>query len=171
MSYEDAAALGLSTTGHTPTDQPSRALIEAICAVSVSKRWKTARLEWSLVRIWLGDSHCVCGQAIHERCEIANIHNGNHLEVGNICVHQFLGLETMPIFDSLRVVAKDIQRALSHEAIEHFYDCGWLNEWETDFYHDTRDKQKRGLTAKQMQKRVQVNEKILRLVQSNGLDE
>jgi hypothetical protein len=171
-AVDEAVEHGLSTAGHTPTAHPARALVEAICAASNSKLWDEARLEWRLALVYIEyDGTCVCGQhPIHERCEIRNIRNGHTMEVGNICVHQFLGIETKAIFDGIRRVVRDHRSSFGFVAMAHFLRCGWMSDWECEFYRDTLRRQKRSLTAKQIEKRTQINEKMLRLVHSRGLN-
>jgi hypothetical protein len=93
------------------------------------------------------------------------------MEVGNFCVHQFLGLSTKPIFDGLRRVVKDHSNSLGYAAMMHFLKCGWMSDWEHDFYSSTLTKQKRSMTERQMNKRIQINEKMLRMVHNRGLDQ
>ena len=75
---------------------------------------------------------------------------------------RFLGLPSAKIFQAVKRVRKEHDKALNTEAIEHAYERGWINEWERNFYEDTMKKQRRALSPSQMQKRIEVNEKMLR---------
>jgi hypothetical protein len=56
-------------------------------------------------------------------------------------------------------VRKNNEKSLNAEAIEHAYRNEWINEWEYNFSIDTVRKIK--LSAKQLQTRIKVNEKML----------
>lgn len=137
-------------------------LPEEIVARSVARTWDEARLEWRIEEIYWEDDPdtCLCGQfPINELCFLRNVKNGCRVLVGNVCVKKFLGLPSDKIFDALKRVAKDADRALNPEAIEHAYERGWLNEWEKQFCFDTW--RKRSLSGKQLLKRQQINAKVL----------
>jgi hypothetical protein len=91
---------------------------------------------------------------------IKNKKNKREAIVGNVCVKKFLGLPSDLIFKAIQRIIDDISNALNGDAILHAYDRGWINEWEKNFYLDT--KRKRKLSQNQMQKRIQINEKVLR---------
>jgi hypothetical protein len=79
--------------------------------------------------------------------------------VGNCCVKKFIGLPSDLIFKAVKRVRKDNQKSLNAEAVEHAFRKGWINEWEYSFSIDTM--RKRVLSAKQLQTRMKVNEKML----------
>jgi len=119
-------------------------------------------LEWELKDVWRQSAAqtCICGQyPIKEICLLRNQRNGKMVEVGNVCVEQFLRLQSGKIFEALHRVAKDNGKALSKEAIEHAHAKGWISDWERGFYLDTIRKRK--LSPKQLAKRRQINEIIL----------
>ena len=67
---------------------------------------------------------------IEEICVLRNRVNGNRAEVGNVCVHQFLGLPSRKIFSALERIGDDKSKALNPEAIEHAHERGWINHRE-----------------------------------------
>lgn len=139
-------------------------LAQEIVARSVADDWDRARLEWTLVEVYREDEAetCLCGHyPINELCVIHNMKNGQHAVVGNVCVNKFLGLSSEKIFQGLRRIGTDEGRALNADAVMHAHERGWINDWERDFYLDTRRKRK--LSAKQQAKRVQINRKVLHL--------
>lgn len=137
-------------------------LSEEIIRRSNAKTWVTARTEWDLERVFVQrqPSTCLCGQfPIKEICVLRNRLNGNRAEVGNVCVHQFLGLPSRKIFAALERVGDDESKALNPEAIEHAHQRRWINDWERSFYLDTW--RKRALSPKQLVKRQQINRRVL----------
>lgn len=66
-----------------------RALKEAVLEASVAKTWRKACQEWQLESIFSEPSQCVCGHFIVDNCIIENIHNGETMIVGNVCVRHF----------------------------------------------------------------------------------
>jgi len=55
------------------------------------------------------------------------------------------------------VCVKNNEKSLYAEAVDHAYKNGWINEWEYNFSIDTMRK----LSLKQLQTRIEVNEKML----------
>src|SRR5258708_1076784 len=138
-------------------------LAEAIVALSTSRTWDEAKLEWQLDEIYNQDEPdtCLCGHfPIVEICVLRNGRNGSRAEVGNLSVKKFLGLPSDRIFNAIARGAGDIKRALNAEAIDHAHRRGWINDWERGFYFDTM--RKRLLSNKQMAKRVQINRLVLK---------
>ncbi len=137
-------------------------LTEEIINRSQSKVWDVAKLEWSLYQIYEAEEPetCLCGHfPIIEICTLRNKLNEQFATVGNCCVKKFIGLPSDLIFQAVKRVRKDNQKSLNAEAIKHAYDKGWINEWEYKFSIDTMRKRK--LSAKQLQTRIKVNEKML----------
>ncbi|MCE7517177.1 hypothetical protein LZG37_03425 [Halomonas titanicae] len=136
-------------------------LTSEIISRSVSDIWDAAKLEWALSAVYEAEEPetCLCGHfPIIELCILHNPSNGNYATVGNCCVKKFLGLNSEKIFQAIKRVRKDSERALNAEAIEHGFNRGWINQWERDFYISTMRKRK--LYPKQLAKRIQVNEKF-----------
>lgn len=145
-------------------------LTEEIIARSVADFWDAAKLEWSLSEVYEAEEPetCLCGHfPIIELCILQNKHNHGFATVGNCCVKKFLGLESDKIFQAVKRVRKDNERALNAEAIDYGFSKGWINDWERSFYLDTM--RKRILSTKQKSKRIQINEKFSQnLKRSNG---
>jgi hypothetical protein len=138
-------------------------LIQEIISRSNAETWDEAKREWSLLEVYREDDPltCLCTHfPINEICVLRNRQNGNEAIVGNVCVKKFLGLPSDKIFAGIGRIAKDIGRALNADTILHAYERGWITEWEKKFYLDTW--RKKSLTEKQRQKRVQINERVLR---------
>ena len=143
-------------------------LASKIIALSVADTWDEAKLEWSLVDVYKEDvpDTCLCGHfPIIENCVIANRCNGNQAIVGNVCVKKFLGLPSDKIFQAINRIAQDNERALNAEAVEHAHRKGWINDWERKFYFDTM--RRRNLSGRQRQKRIEINDKVLRMIARN----
>ena len=85
--------------------------------------------------------------------------NGNRAIVGNVCVNRFIGLESAKLFTGVGRILKDSSCSLNAETLEHAYTKGWINDWELQFYANTL--KKRRLSPRQMDKRLQINDKIL----------
>lgn len=137
-------------------------LTEEILKRSESKVWDIAKLEWKLDEIYEADEPetCLCGHfPINEICVLQNKLNTQFASVGNCCVKKFIGLPSDLIFQAVKRVRKDNQKSLNAEAIKHAYEKRWINEWEYNFSIDTMHKRK--LSAKQLQTRRKVNEKML----------
>ena len=137
-------------------------LTSNIIQLSQSDKWDIAKLEWSLSEIYEADEPetCLCGHyPIIEICTLKNKLNNNLATVGNCCVKKFIGLPSDKIFQAVKRIRKDNQKSLNAEAIEHAFVKGWINEWEYKFSLDTMRKRK--LSAKQVQTRKNINEKML----------
>jgi hypothetical protein len=140
-------------------------LIERIVQLSVSKTWVAARLEWRLESIQILDTGeenktCLCGHTpIRELCFLRNKENNNDALVGNVCVNRFLGLESDSIFQGLKRVAKDCNKALNSAAIAFAYEKGWITDWEQKFCTNTV--RTRDLSEKQATTRARINACVL----------
>jgi len=61
---------------------------------STAATWENAKTEWEHIGSHLQpESNCICGHEILEVCNIQNNINGNILEVGNVCVRKFMGID------------------------------------------------------------------------------
>lgn len=137
-------------------------LTQNIIALSNSKAWDRAKLEWKLHDIYEADEPetCLCGHfPIIEVCVLINTYNHKYANVGNCCVKKFIGLPSDKIFQSVKRVRKDNTKALNAEALKHAHDKGWINDWEYNFSIDTM--RKRNLSYKQIQTRIKINEKMM----------
>jgi len=147
-------------------------LQDGITALSNSKDWYQAKLEWQLKDIYQESGReCLCGQnPIKNICVLENIHNGNISEVGNVCVNKFLGITSASaIFTAINRCYKDLTKSMGKNAFHYMIvqskhmnpnsDCK-LTAWEIDFYSDTLKKKK--LSEKQEKYRIKVNKKFLK---------
>jgi hypothetical protein len=139
---------------------PARLRAEII-ARSLADTWEAARQEWVLSDVFISDGsgRCLCGHPITEHCVLTNQLTGDQVVVGNVCVQQFMGLDSEVIFRGLRRITENRQAALSPEAITYAFDMGWIDTWARKFYLNTC--RKRRLTPKQQAKRVEINAKVL----------
>lgn len=145
-------------------------LTEKILEQSQAKTWDVAKLEWCLSEIYEAEEPetCICGHfPIIEICILQNKVNLQSATVGNCCVKKFIGLPSDRIFQEVKRVRKDNQKALNGEAIQHAFVKGWINEWEYNFSIDTV--RKRVLSQKQLQTRIKVNEKMLANIKRSSL--
>lgn len=140
-------------------------LQDEIVARSESASWEDAQPEWELdyiYRIEDGEpERCLCGHfPIIELCVLFNTENGNRATVGNCCVKRFMGLQSDLIFQGIKRISDDDEKAINEAAIEYSYAQGWLNDWEYKFALSTR--RKRVLTGKQAASRERINAKVLK---------
>jgi hypothetical protein len=137
-------------------------LSQEIIKLSVADVWDLAKLEWALHEIYETDEPetCLCGHfPIIEICTLINNRNRNFATVGNCCVKKFIGLPSDKIFQAVKRIRKDNEKSLNAEAIQHAHLKGWINDWEKAFYINIM--RKRSLTRSQIEKKIQVNEKML----------
>lgn len=137
-------------------------LSDEIIQLSQADVWDLAKLEWRLSEVYEADAPetCLCGHyPIIEVCVLLNTLNGNLAEVGNSCVKKFMGLSSDKIFQAVKRIRKDDEKSLNAEALSHAFERGLINKWEFDFSIDTM--RKRNLSPKQLQKRKDINAKML----------
>jgi len=79
--------------------------------------------------------------------------------VGNCCVKNFFGLPSERIFQGVKRVRANDEKALNEPAVVHAHKSGWINDWERDFCLDTM--RKRVLSPKQLAKWVEINRRVL----------
>lgn len=143
-------------------------LAQKIIQLSVADTWDEAKLEWSLLDVFKEEEPdtCLCGKfPILENCILRNRLNHRKVVVGNVCVKKFLGLPSDRIFQAINRISKGNTKALNAEAISHAYEKGWINDWERKFYLDTM--RKRTLSTGQLEKRIEINTKLLKNVSRN----
>jgi hypothetical protein len=142
----------------------------AILALSRATDWEIAKKEWRLVEISEADEAetCLCGHyPIIELCTIANATTGTSVDVGNVCVKRFLGFRSDLIFQSLKRVRADRDKAIGPDATAFFHERGVINDWEYQFQQSTM--RKRDLSERQLFSRRKINEKVLASVRRRGL--
>lgn len=132
-----------------------------VLPLSEAADFATARHEWKLVDVELHDEwdQCPCGKEIKELCYIQNSQNGNRTYVGNVCVRQFIGIETGNLFAGLKRIAIDEAANANADLIEHARRLGYIFENEYKFLMETR--RKRNLSAKQIAWKVKINRRII----------
>lgn len=132
-----------------------------ILSLSKSDAFSVAKAEWKLVGVQINYDfdNCPCGQRIKELCFIQNQSNGKKTYVGNVCVNQFIGIETGGLFDGLRRIALDYSANANQDLINHAYNLGYIHESEYNFLVQTRLKRK--LSSKQLAWKQKINLRII----------
>ena len=132
-----------------------------IISLSNSKSFYSAKNEWVLKDFELNEEwdKCPCGNEIKELCHLENRLNGNTTYVGNVCVKQFLELDTGNVFSGLRKINQDIYANANRDLIVHAYECGYIYEREYHFLMETR--LKRNLSEKQIAWKKKINRRII----------
>ena len=136
-------------------------LKEHILPLSQADNFQSAKNEWRLSNVEINEEwdNCPCGQRIKEMCHITNLKNGNTTYVGNVCVNQFLGIETGNLFDGLKRIANDLSANANEDLIIHANRLGYLYEREYDFLMSTR--RKRNLSPAQLSWKRKINRRIV----------
>jgi hypothetical protein len=118
-----------------------------IISKSISSDFYAAKSEWSLVSMKIEEdfSNCPCGQPIKEVCLIENHLNGNLTEVGNVCVNQFIEIETGNIFSGLKRIVDNIEANPNQDLIFHAFEKGYTYKNEYTFLSDIKNKRKLSL--------------------------
>ena len=134
-----------------------------ILKLSHAQIWESARLEWHLTGIEILEvaaETCLCGyHPIRELCFIENDITRASTMVGNCCIHRFIGLPSSPVFRAAKRIIANLNVPMGKSLIDFASARGWLSLWEVKFCHDTL--RKRGLSAAQLCKRTEINEKVL----------
>ena len=136
-------------------------LVAHILPLSKASTFNLARLEWELRYIEVSDEpdHCPCGHEIREHCYIENVLTHAQTYVGNVCVHQFLGLKTGTLFDGLKRIKADPRANPNHALIDHAEKAGYIYPNEVAFLRSTAFKRK--LSEKQLAWKEKINRRIL----------
>lgn len=132
-----------------------------VISLSEANDFEAAKREWSLAGVELSEEwdNCPCGQDIKEHCFIRNTLNGNETYVGNICINQFIGIDTGNLFDGLKRIAKNRGANVNEDLIIHAHQLGYIYPDEYRFLMDTR--RKRRLSEKQLSWKRKINHRIL----------
>ena len=139
-----------------------------IMPLSRAATFEEAKTEWNLVAVEISEEfdECPCGQSIKEHCYIRNQITGNETYVGNVCVNQFIGIDTGTLFDGLRRIAADPQANPNLAVIAYAAQQGFLYEKngesiEANFLKKTALKHKRTHSSKQLAWKEKINRRIL----------
>lgn len=138
------------------------ALKQHILSLSNSQDINQAIPEWEWVDIKIiSNSSCPCGKKpIKENCVLKNQLNNNITKVGNVCVNQFIGINTGNVFPGLnRIINHPITNNPNKALIDFAYRTGAINQKEYDFLNDIRNK--RNLSSKQTNWRNSLNNKLI----------
>lgn len=137
------------------------ALKAHILPLSESDSFETARCEWILEYVEVSEEFdfCPCGQEIKEHCYIRNSKTGQQTYVGNVCVNQFIGIDTGTLFDGLKRLKSNPQANANLAVIEYAEKRGYLFENEPRFLRQTM--RKRLLTKAQLAWKEKINRRVL----------
>lgn len=102
---------------------------------------------------------CPCGKSIKEHCYIKNRLNDMETYVENVCINQFLEIETGNLFGGLKRLRDDPEANANEAVIEYARRNGFIREREYQFLHDT--KRKRKLSSRQLSWKRKINWRIL----------
>lgn len=69
-------------------------------------------------------------------------------------------MQSDAIFNGIKKIRKDVSGSMNMDALDYAYHMDFITDWDFGFYLDTMKKRK--LTEKQLTKRKQINEKVLR---------
>lgn len=136
-------------------------LVKYLVPKSIADNFDDARREWFLdgMEINEGTIKCPCGQIIKELCFIKNKHTQERVFVGNVCVKNFIGLDTGTAFAGLKRIKADPTANANIDLIEHAYDYGYIFDKEYAFLLQTCRKRK--LSDKQLAWKEKINKRIL----------
>jgi hypothetical protein len=132
-----------------------------ILPLSSASDFNQAKKEWKLVGVEIQEDWdcCPCGHAIKELCFIENQINGNKTHVGNVCVNQFIGIDTGNLFAGLKRIAQNQRANANEDLIIHAYKLGYIFEKEYQFLMETRLKRK--LSPAQINWKIKINNRIV----------
>lgn len=138
------------------------ALEQHILSLSNAKNINQAILEWKWVDIRIiSNSSCPCGKKpIKENCVLENKLNNNITKVGNVCVNQFIGINTGNVFSGLnRIINHPTTKNPNKALIDFAYSTKAIDQKEHNFLNDIRNK--RNLSTKQKKWRNSLNKKLI----------
>lgn len=138
------------------------ALKKHILQLSNAKCINQAIKEWEWTSIFIQpNSCCPCGKKpIKENCVLRNKLNGKETTVGNVCVKQFIGINTGNVFSGLkRIQQKPKNASPNQDLIKFAYDVGAIKTNENEFLNNICKKQK--LTPDQEKWRNDLNKKLI----------
>ena len=147
-------------------------LSKEIIELSEANNWDSAKKEWSFIYGYQQpDSQCLCGKTpIKNVCVLRNKLNDKTAKVGNCCVTRFMDISISDkIFQSIRKLKKDINKSMNADTLEYLHGKKIINDWEYEFYKDTRLKRKP--TNKQLTIRVRINETFLAYINDVNEDD
>ncbi len=85
--------------------------------------------------------------------------NGHKTHVGNVCIKQFLEIDTGNAFQGLRRIIKDRNANCNYDLIVHAYHLGYIYDGEYKFLMDIQ--RKRSLSFKQREWKKKINNRIV----------
>ena len=137
------------------------ALKAHILSLSEAESFEVARLEWILEFVEVSEEFdsCPCGQEIKEHCFIRNTRTGHQTYVGNVCVNQFIGINTGNLFDGLKRLKANLHANANLAVIQYAEKQGYIFENERNFLETTM--RKRVLSGPQRAWKEKISRRIL----------
>lgn len=133
-----------------------------ILKLSSATNFDDAKEEWSLYQVHISHDfgRCPCGVAIKEHCFLKNVKNGKQTHVGNVCVKNFMGIDSESLFSGLRRLRSNTLSKPNTAVIEYARKAGYLyGKNEYDYLMEI--KRKRKLSEKQKHWVQKINRRIL----------
>lgn len=104
---------------------------------------------------------CLCGHyPIINSCVMRNKHNDSIISVGNVCVNKFFEQDFSYIFTDIAKLEKDITSSVTDKTRDYCLEKKFINDWEYHFLANRKGKKK--ASFKQIQKKTDINNKILK---------
>lgn len=141
-------------------------LCDEMITRSKATEWQQAKIEWDLEYVYtVGEKQtCLCGHhPIFQICQLRNAVNRNLAEVGNVCVHKFLGMQSKRVFAALKRIRADINKPLNPKTLEMFVGLGTISAQDEAAYLEFWRKRK-CITEEQAKLKLRVNKAILAYV-------
>lgn len=139
-----------------------------ILKLSTATNFDEAKAEWSLYQVRLSENsgRCPCGVAIKEHCYLENSTNAKRTWVGNVCVKNFMGIDSGNLFPGLRKLRSNATAKPNTAVIEYAWKARYIyDKREYDFLMDIRGKRK--LTDKQLYWLRKINRRIVEAIVVN----
>jgi hypothetical protein len=135
-----------------------------ILPLSRATTFAAAKHEWTLLSVEVSEEfdECPCGHEIKEHCYIRNRITGSETYVGNVCIKNFMGIDTGNLFSGIRRISDDHSANANSEVIEYARTQGFLFPGEYEFLLSTR--RKRNLSPAQLSWKRKINARILNKV-------
>jgi len=136
-------------------------LCERIIDLSHSRIWTTVKDEWQLLYIYRTEAWgvCLCETDIKDHCVLYNNVTLQQTVVGNVCVNNFMGLETNILFEGVKRIRNNPIAAPNMALMEYCKQQKWLSDNEQQFLWNIFSKRK--LSFRQENWRRDINNKIL----------
>jgi len=155
------------------TNMEKWTLSDRVVEKSIADNWDEARLEWDLINVLMLENEyesCECGHyTIKEVCTIYNNNTKEQLDIGNCCIKKF-EREEMDVTDLIRCMKNiygDESKSLNKEALKYCFEHKIINRAQYKYYIEIWRKRK--LTESQLERKIEINQIILKKAFKNGI--